>query len=432
MTHYKSDMALKLKKLDIGFAELESALRKIKNFLGATAQDAGAEGLVPPPAAGEQDKFLRGDGTWSDLPLSEATPTAAGLLSAADKQKLDAALTSTEANAKFVEQIPGKGLSTNDLTDDLLSRLRSAATAAGLDDLARQVSALQALIDVDSDAAINKFNEIVRFLSGIDSSEGTTLQSLLADIASRLSDKASRFELSNVLAEEPLTPGNFPAIQTHTREELKKDLFVDMWNEACGADGKYDPDNAPDAQHTFLLNRLWLTYEEAIPVLRYGQLNTSISTAAFRSAQIRTNLPARSSGSRPSGTQTFYSCSAEVLSTGDLAVSHLTFAECRLLHTIIANVGINITSNAPNAFSHCFALRTVTFAIRGNYNLFVEDSPDLSLASVQSIVAKSENTAPITITVHPDVYAKLTDVANAEWNALVAQAAAKQITFVTN
>jgi hypothetical protein len=32
---------------------------------GATAETDGASGLVPAPMAGEQDKFLRGDGTWS-------------------------------------------------------------------------------------------------------------------------------------------------------------------------------------------------------------------------------------------------------------------------------------------------------------------------------------------------------------------------------
>jgi hypothetical protein len=33
---------------------------------GATASTDGASGLVPAPAAGDQDKVLRGDGTWGD------------------------------------------------------------------------------------------------------------------------------------------------------------------------------------------------------------------------------------------------------------------------------------------------------------------------------------------------------------------------------
>lgn len=37
---------------------------------GATADVAGTSGLVPAPAAGAQDKFLRGDGAWA-APLSD-------------------------------------------------------------------------------------------------------------------------------------------------------------------------------------------------------------------------------------------------------------------------------------------------------------------------------------------------------------------------
>jgi len=35
-------------------------------MLGATASQAGAAGLVPAPAAGQQGYFLKGDGTWSN------------------------------------------------------------------------------------------------------------------------------------------------------------------------------------------------------------------------------------------------------------------------------------------------------------------------------------------------------------------------------
>ncbi len=61
-------------------------------FDGATASADGASGLVPKPEAGDQDKFLKGDGTWGtpqDTTYSEATTTTAGLMSAADKAYLD-------------------------------------------------------------------------------------------------------------------------------------------------------------------------------------------------------------------------------------------------------------------------------------------------------------------------------------------------------
>lgn len=62
------------------------------DFKGATADAAGAHGLVKAPAAGDQGKFLKGDGTWgtpTDTKYNAATTTTAGLMSAADKSKLD-------------------------------------------------------------------------------------------------------------------------------------------------------------------------------------------------------------------------------------------------------------------------------------------------------------------------------------------------------
>lgn len=64
------------------------------NMTAATASAAGKAGLVPAPAAGAQAKYLRGDGTWQTPPdtnttYGAATTTAAGLMSAADKVKLD-------------------------------------------------------------------------------------------------------------------------------------------------------------------------------------------------------------------------------------------------------------------------------------------------------------------------------------------------------
>ena len=96
---------------------------------GATANAAGAAGLVPAPTSSEKDYFLKGDGTWSqinatntnttytlaqdpndghkitftpstgsattitipddDTTYNAATQQAAGLMSSADKTKLD-------------------------------------------------------------------------------------------------------------------------------------------------------------------------------------------------------------------------------------------------------------------------------------------------------------------------------------------------------
>ena len=59
---------------------------------GATSSAEGSAGLVPSPAAGAATRYLRSDGTWQVPPnttYSSATQSAAGLMSAADKKKLD-------------------------------------------------------------------------------------------------------------------------------------------------------------------------------------------------------------------------------------------------------------------------------------------------------------------------------------------------------
>ena len=39
--------------------------RSAHNAAGASAEAAGTSGLVPPPAAGDEKKFLQGDGSWA-------------------------------------------------------------------------------------------------------------------------------------------------------------------------------------------------------------------------------------------------------------------------------------------------------------------------------------------------------------------------------
>ena len=65
---------------------------------GATSSTAGTSGLVPAPQQGQQNSFLKGDGTWGTVESAtygEATQDQSGLMSASDKTKLD----NIEANA---------------------------------------------------------------------------------------------------------------------------------------------------------------------------------------------------------------------------------------------------------------------------------------------------------------------------------------------
>lgn len=64
------------------------------NMHGATSSAAGTSGLVPAPETGANNRYLRSDGTWAVPPdnnttYSVATQSANGLMSSADKRKLD-------------------------------------------------------------------------------------------------------------------------------------------------------------------------------------------------------------------------------------------------------------------------------------------------------------------------------------------------------
>ena len=66
-----------------------------------------------------------------------------------------------------------------------------------------------------------------------------------------------------------------------------------------------------------------------------------------------------------------------------------------------------------------------------NDNISFPHSKNLSLASLQYLVENATNTKAITLTVHADVFAKLTDESNTEWHAVAVAALAKNITIAT-
>lgn len=83
------------------------------------------------------------------------------------------------------------------------------------------------------------------------------------------------------------------------------------------------------------------------------------------------------------------------------------------------------------------------FRVQIKQSFDVRTSPLLTLDTMQYLVTNAKNTSPITVTVHPDVYAKLTgDTTNAaasaltadelaQWQALVTTANSKNISFAT-
>lgn len=67
-----------------------------------------------------------------------------------------------------------------------------------------------------------------------------------------------------------------------------------------------------------------------------------------------------------------------------------------------------------------------------NGNLSISKSPMINLESLSYIVGNNINDSPITVTVHPDVLAKLQDAeGHPEWHAVNTAAQEKQISFAT-
>lgn len=72
---------------------ITSGVLSVDAMKGASSSSNGSGGTVPAPTTTQADSFLRGDGTWAKpegTTYEDATSTVHGLMSTADKNKLDA------------------------------------------------------------------------------------------------------------------------------------------------------------------------------------------------------------------------------------------------------------------------------------------------------------------------------------------------------
>lgn len=76
------------------------------DMTGATTSADGAHGLVPQPLAGDEAKFLKGDGTWDDVPAQLSGLTDVDLNNLADGQLLRYNATSQKWENKGVDSSP--------------------------------------------------------------------------------------------------------------------------------------------------------------------------------------------------------------------------------------------------------------------------------------------------------------------------------------
>ncbi len=119
-------------KADITALGIPAQDTTYSNMTAATASAAGKAGLVPAPAAGKQASFLRGDGSWvvpENTTYADATTSTHGLMSAADKTKLNGVATGAQVNKIESVKVNGTALtidSSKAVNVDLTAYAKSA------------------------------------------------------------------------------------------------------------------------------------------------------------------------------------------------------------------------------------------------------------------------------------------------------------------
>lgn len=214
-------------------------------------------------------------------------------------------------------------------------------------------------------------------------------------------------------------------------------LFIDMWNDRC----KY-VDNSEGNIRTvgrynettgyFELNGLTdITYADAITIMNEQpkyEYCENISRRAYALSRSRTNLP---TPLRSNWGMRFYepliSSKMEVVFWPTVEVDTLRGNRC-LKKITISQIRTSGTMGA------CQALEEIVFSPnkQTRMSLSFAAASRLSHVSVQRIIAAiPDGDTEVAITVHADVYDRITDETNEEWHALIAAAEAKNIVFAT-
>ncbi|WP_303023043.1 hypothetical protein [Duncaniella muris] len=199
----------------------------------------------------------------------------------------------------------------------------------------------------------------------------------------------------------------------------KMELFIDMWNEACRAYGYYD-----EATGYFELNGLTdITYEEAQKIYSAYVGDTMIRGC-------RTNLPLPEYYDAPKNNgRRFTNTDVEIINARlDYDVEILNTHSLREISTIYL-----IDTNANNFLVQSRSLEYVRFTHQ-NHSPKVFSRFDIRNASnfrLDGMAQILEWVRDSTITVHPNIYAKLTDEANTQWHQILLDAAEKNINFAT-
>lgn len=236
-------------------------------------------------------------------------------------------------------------------------------------------------------------------------------------------------------------------------DSAKRAVFNDMFNLAAGSDGGYKPSEAPDPAKPYLLNTLWLSYEEAVKIYaingadagRY-QPNISRRYSHYNGAPLVNSVRTlfKVCGQSQYYGMFFGDVELEVVNVDISGNLTWVFRGNSKLKTVLGTVEIYAVTSGDILIWDCALLEDVN--LKGlRYNIRMRGCPKLSLATMQYLVdnASTAITAekPVVVTVPADVFAKLTgdttneaaaaltDDEKTAWAAVLTAATSKYISF---
>lgn len=173
----------------------------ISVFRGATAEAAGASGLVPAPSAGNQDNYLKGDGTWAN-PVAAVTVDLGNL-----KARVDT-LIGSDAN-----------MSARTIASNEASKAASAAVAQIVANAPESFDTLEEIAKWIQDhpstktfvALSNKVTSLDETINGKQQEDGTVVGGLVPQVNSlsttvgTLSTKVATLEGNSVVIQKNIS-----------------------------------------------------------------------------------------------------------------------------------------------------------------------------------------------------------------------------------
>lgn len=173
-------------------------------------------------------------------------------------------------------------------------------------------------------------------------------------------------------------------------------------------------------KHYYLNGLGDITEDEMIEIYSAGKVDNTMSVALYRNLSLRTNLVTALSGGEGRALNMYYLCNSakkmQVFNNTSNSITkvntiHTAFASCISLKYIIPIINVSAVTSATemnSAFSNCSSL-ILCRILNLKYSLSFSGSPLISKESILYTIQNASPASAITITLHPDAYARLAD-----------------------